>query len=55
MIKWGNMVIGGEDPEYQVGGSALDTAMEGGMQIFMLLPEPGQESPRSSRLTTCSA
>jgi len=35
MIKWGNMVIGGEDPEYQVGGSALNTAMEGGMQIFM--------------------
>ncbi len=35
MTKWGNMVIGGEDPEYQVGGSALNTAMEGGMQIFM--------------------
>ncbi len=35
MIKWGNMVIGGEDPEYQVGGSAMQTSMEGGMQLFM--------------------
>ncbi|HZY59847.1 MAG TPA: cytochrome P450, partial [Candidatus Binataceae bacterium] len=35
IFKWANMVIGGEDPEYQVGGSALNTAMEGGMQIFM--------------------
>ena len=51
MFKWGNMVIGGEDPEYQVGGSAMGTAMEGGMQIFMLCSElakyrrdhPGQD------------
>jgi cytochrome P450 len=35
MFRWGNMVIGGEDPEYQVGGNALQTAMQGGMQIFM--------------------
>jgi cytochrome P450 len=35
MFRWGNMVLGGEDPEYQVGGNAMKTAMEGGMQIFM--------------------
>jgi cholest-4-en-3-one 26-monooxygenase len=35
IFKWANMVIGGEDPEYQVGGSALNTSMEGGMQLFM--------------------
>jgi cholest-4-en-3-one 26-monooxygenase len=35
MFKWANMVIGGEDPEYQVGGSAMQTSMEGGMQLFM--------------------
>jgi cytochrome P450 len=35
MFRWGNMVIGGEDPEYQVGDNALQTAMQGGMQIFM--------------------
>ncbi len=30
MFKWGNMVAGNEDPEYQVGsGSALDTRQEG--------------------------
>ncbi len=39
MFKWGNMVLGGEDPEYQVGGSAMGTAMEGGMHIFMLCSE----------------
>jgi cytochrome P450 len=35
MFKWANMVIGGDDPEYQVGGSAMQTSMEGGMQLFM--------------------
>jgi cholest-4-en-3-one 26-monooxygenase len=35
IFQWANMVIGGEDPEYQVGGSALNTSMEGGMQLFM--------------------
>src|SRR5215469_5670519 len=35
MFKWANMVIGGEDPEYQVGGTAMQTSMEGGMQLFM--------------------
>jgi cytochrome P450 len=34
MFKWANMVIGGEDPEYQVGGSAMQTSMMGGMQLF---------------------
>jgi cytochrome P450 len=34
MYKWANMVIGGEDPEYQVGGSAMQTSMEGGMHLF---------------------
>jgi cytochrome P450 len=34
MFKWANMVIGGEDPEYQVGGSAVQTSMMGGMQLF---------------------
>ncbi len=34
MFKCANMVIGGEDPEYQVGGSAMQTAMMGGMQLF---------------------
>jgi cytochrome P450 len=33
MFKWANMVIGGEDPEYQV-GSAMQTAMMGGMHLF---------------------
>jgi cytochrome P450 len=35
MFNWANMVIGAEDPEYQVGGSGNQTSMEGGMQIFM--------------------
>ena len=35
MYKWANMVIGSDDPEYQVGGSAMQTSMEGGMQLFM--------------------
>jgi cytochrome P450 len=34
MYKWANMVIGGEDPEYQVGGSAMQTSMMGGMHLF---------------------
>ena len=34
IFKWANMVIGGEDPEYQVGGSAVQTSIEGGMRLF---------------------
>jgi cytochrome P450 len=34
MFKWGNMVAGNEDPEYQVdSGSALDTRQEGSRSI----------------------
>jgi cholest-4-en-3-one 26-monooxygenase len=34
MFKWGNMVAGNEDPEYQVeSGSALDTRQEGSRNI----------------------
>ena len=34
MFKWGNMIAGNEDPEYQVeSGSAVDTRMEGTRSI----------------------
>lgn len=54
MFKWANMVIGGEDPEYQVGGSALQTSMEGGMQLFMYclnLAKQRRENPGTDLLS----
>ena len=54
MFKWANMVIGGDDPEYQVGGSAMQTSMEGGMQLFMYcvnLAKQRRDNPGSDLLS----
>ncbi len=58
MFKWANMVIGGEDPEYQVGGSAMQTAMEGGMQLFMYclnLAKQRRDNPGADLLSVIGA